>query len=172
MVDALLVSGGEGVGDLGAVLERLSEGNGASVEPLPQRLAFEQLGHDVRYRCLDVDVEDGRDVGMVERPRGPRFPAEKLQVLRRSRRAIKDLQRHVTLETRIAGAIHLAHASGADDAYDLVGAETVTRRQDDGARRSRSQPGHVGRAPQGGRAERKRFRARLNGRITPRSQPG
>ena len=50
-----------------------------------QRLALEQLLDDVRRALVDPDVVDGRDVGMVQDARGPRFllePAQPLRVLR------------------------------------------------------------------------------------------
>jgi len=57
----------ETVGDLDADLDRLARRGGAGGDPLPQRLAFEQLGHDIRRSAVLTDVVNGKNVRMRQR---------------------------------------------------------------------------------------------------------
>jgi hypothetical protein len=41
----------------------------------------------------------------------------------------QDFDRDVTVQLRIAGTVHLAHAAGADDTHDLVNGDLRARRQ-------------------------------------------
>ena len=71
-----------------------------------------------------ADVVERADVRMVERRDRPRLALEALAdcgfggELRR-----QHLDRDVAIEPRVAGAIHLAHAAGAEQRDDLVGPE-------------------------------------------------
>jgi hypothetical protein len=47
----------------------------------------------------------------------------------RRERVWKDLDRDVTIEPRVARAIHLAHATGAEHVGNFIGAETATAAQ-------------------------------------------
>ena len=132
MADALLVGGGERARDLDAVLERLAIGDGAPVHPLPQRLAFQQLGDDVGDLALGADVEDGQDVGVVQRAGGPGFEVQAADVLGRGQGRADDLDRDVAPQARVAGAVDLAHASGAEPPHDLVRSEAIAGREGDG----------------------------------------
>ena len=80
-----------------------------------QRLAFEQLLHDVRRAVVLTDVVDRRDVRVVEDAGGFRLlleAAQPVRVLREGRR--QHLDRDLASEPRILRPIHLAHAPGAD----------------------------------------------------------
>ena len=67
---------------------------------------------------------DGDDVGVGERGDGLRFATEALAPAFVGREFIgNDLQREKSIEPRISRLVHLAHASGADEAQDIVRAE-------------------------------------------------
>ena len=89
-----------------------------------QILAFDELHHE---RVL-FDTVDVRDVGMIERREDFRFALESREAF-----AIvgdiggQDLDRHFALQLRIARAIDLAHAAGAELADDFVHADPLTR---------------------------------------------
>jgi hypothetical protein len=72
MDDAALVRGGERVGHLDRVVERLSNADRAGRQTRPQRLALQQLHHDVGGRFVAADVVDAHDARM--RKGGERLP--------------------------------------------------------------------------------------------------
>ena len=85
------------------------------LEPRPQRLALQQLGDHVRAPVLAADVVDrpGCSDGSARRPRAP--PARSAAGARGRREVWRQhLERHVALEARVASAVDLAHAPGAD----------------------------------------------------------
>ena len=84
--DALVVRGGEPLGDLPRVVDRLARRQRAAVQTAAQRLALEQLGDDVRRAGVPADVVDGQDVRVIELPGGARLLLEALHpAARRSR---------------------------------------------------------------------------------------
>jgi len=125
MDDPLFVRPLERVGDLRAVPEHLVGRKRPLLDPIGERLAFDHL-HDEEMRALLVtDVEEGADVRMIERRDRLRLTLEssaELFVLRDARG--KDLDRDVAPEARVAAAIDLAHASGADGRNDFVWTES------------------------------------------------
>ena len=128
--DALLVGGGQALGDLGGVVDGLARGEAPSGELRAQRLALEQLLNDVGSAIVLADVVDDRDVGVVEHPRRPGFLLEALQPVRVSREGSrKDLDRDVAAEPRVSGPVYLAHSARTQRRQNLVGAEASTRRQ-------------------------------------------
>ena len=82
MDDPLLVRGGEPPRDLNRVVERLAHRNGAGGQARAQRLALEELGHDVRRAVLHAEVVHRRDPRMVEDAGGPRLGLEALEPVR------------------------------------------------------------------------------------------
>ena len=72
--DALVVGGGEAEQDLDAVVDGLPHRQGAGGEPIAERLALEQLRHDVGCTVRLSDVVDDDDVGMVQRGSRLRLP--------------------------------------------------------------------------------------------------
>ena len=65
--DALLVRGGERVGDLRPELHHLVERQRALLQAIRERLALEELHHQEVRVALVPDVEERADVGVVER---------------------------------------------------------------------------------------------------------
>ena len=113
----------ETVGDLHSVLDGLALRHGAGIEHVAQALAFEEFGDEKRRAIVLADIEDGKNVGMVERGHRARLllePAQAVGILRENFR--KNFQRDVAAKARIASAVHLAHAAGADRGLDFVGA--------------------------------------------------
>ena len=78
MDDALVMGGGEGIGDLLRDIENLSElqriGGEARLEASPVQQLHGDEGLPVAIALLDV--QDGADVGMVERGRESRLTLE------------------------------------------------------------------------------------------------
>ena len=76
-----------------------------------------------------------RDVRMIERGQRLRFAREAGEsIMIGGERVRQDLQGDVAIELRVASAIHLAHATGANGRDDLVRAESGSwgERQDPG----------------------------------------
>ena len=48
-------------------------------QPLAQGLAFEQFGNDIGRALLFANIEDGKNVGMIQRRGRPGFLRETLQ---------------------------------------------------------------------------------------------
>ena len=86
--------------------------------------AVEKLGDDERRAIVRAEIEDDQQIGMIERAGGARLLLEALQMIAilRQRRG-QHLDRHLPPDARVARAVDLAHATGAERAGDLVGAE-------------------------------------------------
>jgi hypothetical protein len=127
MDDASGVSGGQAACDLDAALDGLSQRQPAVAETVAQRLAVEQLGHDEGRAVVAANVECRENVRVIQRRRGSRFLLEALQAIGIGReRRREHLDGDVGSQPRIARAIHLAHAAGADGADDFVRTEPCT----------------------------------------------
>ena len=115
--DALVVRGFEAVGNLPGDLERLVERNRALLDPLRQRRTLDEL-HDQR---AVLDAVDRGDVRMVE-------GGEHLRLAREARHARgvlgevfgDQLDRDLSTELAVGGAIHLAHGAFAEFRGDAV----------------------------------------------------
>ena len=86
--------------------------------------AFEEFGDDVVGAVGLADVVDGDDVGMIEGGDGAGFlfeAAEAVGIVGEG--GGKDFQGDVAEEAGVAGAVDFAHAAGADEGDDFVGAE-------------------------------------------------
>ena len=100
----------------------LRTGSAPPADAFAQRLAFEQLRHDVRGALVVTRVVDREDVGMVEQARGARLLLEAAQPVGVGREGGgQDLDRHIARQARVAGAVDLAHSSRAQERGDLVG---------------------------------------------------
>ena len=125
VADSLFVRRREALGDLHGVFDRLADSESSAREPRAERLALEQLGHDVWRAVVRAEVVDGRDVRVVQRPGRLRLELEAAEAVRVLRvRGRKDLDRDVALKPLVARAINLSHSSRPEWREDLVGAET------------------------------------------------
>ena len=59
------------------------------------------------------------NVGMIQSRDRPGFLLETIGEI-----LVRDFDRYVAAETRVAGAINLAHSTGADQRKDFVGSQT------------------------------------------------
>ena len=116
--------------DLAGVVDGLAMRQRRCADARAQRLALEQLRDDVRRALVAADVVDGEDVGVIERAGGARLLLEAAQAVGvgRERRG-QHLDGDVAAEARVARAIDLAHAAGADRSDDLVRANPGSLRQ-------------------------------------------
>ena len=104
--------------------ERLGDGDRSLGDALLERGALDEL-HDDRARVAALfEAVDVRDERMIQRREHARFALEPRQPVRIVNDRIgQDLDRDVAVEARVARAIDLAHATGAESADDLVGTE-------------------------------------------------
>ena len=122
MHDALLVRRRQSPRHLQPVFNRLADRKRAIPQTLAQRLTFQQFGDHVGRALLVPDIEDRKNVGMIERSCGSRFLGEALHaVLIRRERCRQDFDGHGAIQPRIFGAIHFAHATRTDQRLDFVG---------------------------------------------------
>jgi len=130
MDDPLLVRPLERIGDLGRVAQHLLRRQRAALQALGQRLALEQLHHEVVDPVLGPHVVERANVGMVEAGDGAGLALEALP-----ERGVgsevggKDLDRDGALEPRVARAVDLAHPTRPQRREDLVGPEAGPRRE-------------------------------------------
>jgi hypothetical protein len=128
--DAFLVGCGQPLGHLHGELDRLACGKRAVLEPLAQRLPFEELHDGVRGGAVPPEVVDGKDVRMRElgdRARLALEACERLGVV--GQLGGEDLDRDVAIEFRVARLVDLAHAAGPERGEDFVRAEARAVRQ-------------------------------------------
>lgn len=77
-----------------------------------------------------LDAVDRRDVWMIERRKQLRLAFESGEAFWVPRHlGGKDLDRHITVEPRVARAVHLAHPARADGRGDFTGAEASSGRK-------------------------------------------
>jgi hypothetical protein len=101
-------------------------------QPIRQRLAVDQLHHeephcrlpwDCRRGCL-LEAMNRGDVRMIQRREQLRFAVESRRTLGIARETLgNDFQGYVATELRVAGAIDLAHAAGAERGVNFVRTE-------------------------------------------------
>ena len=81
MNDALVVRGGQSMGDLDAVVDGFANRERAALQRMTQRFADEQFGDEVRRAVEDSELVDGKDVGVVESRSGLGFLLEAAQTV-------------------------------------------------------------------------------------------
>jgi hypothetical protein len=121
------VRGGEAAADLGADLDGASPRQRSTPETLAQGLALEQLAHQIGVAVVLPHVMDGEHVGMVELARRARLLLEAPAQVGASREVTDALDRDAAAEPRVARAVDLAHAAGAQQSDDLVRPEAGPR---------------------------------------------
>ena len=122
--DAPPVGRTQGLGGLARKRHRLPWRQRAVGQPLPQRRPLEQLHGGVHAPVRGAEIVDRQDVRVGESSHRLRLALKALQ----HRRVFPDLggqhlHRDVAVELRIAGAVHLAHPTRADQLADLVSAQ-------------------------------------------------
>ena len=149
-----------------AIVERLARRQRARCQRVAQRLAVEQLRHDVRRAVVHADVVHREDVRMVQRRGGSRFLLEALQPVGiGARRSRENLDRDVAPEARVARAIDLAHPARAEQRIDFVGTEMDTgceRHVEKGLRRCYANPARRLKPPRYGDGDAPMGTRRLN----------
>ena len=121
MDDALLVGRRQPPRDLGAHLDGLSHRERSAPQPLAQRLSLEQLHDGVGAPYVGAEVVYRKDVRMGEGRHRLGLALEAGQgVGALVQVGGQHLDRHVAVELRVASAVDLAHASGAEGRDDLV----------------------------------------------------
>ena len=130
MNDAVLVRGIERVGNLPRDRERFSERDRSVCQAVRQRRSLDQLEDERADRIRLLQAVDVADVRMGERGEHLCLALEAGKSFGIAGEGIRqNLQRHVTLEPRIAGAVDLAHAARAEQGGHLVDADTRPGRQ-------------------------------------------
>ena len=115
MDDALLVGLFETAGDLARDVARFLDRQGAPFNDRREVLALAQLHHQADLPFGALDAVDGGDVRVLQRGQGLGLALEAGEAFGVfCKRGGEDLQRHVPSELRVGGAVHGAHATGAD----------------------------------------------------------
>ncbi len=150
MDDPPLVRFMEGIGDLHRRARRSAAARGEPAVRRRERLAFHVLHHQVVDVVLVPDVEERADVGMADsrdRLRLPGEPYPKGRVAGKMRG--QDLYRDDAIQAGVAGAVHLAHAPGADRREDFVRTEPGSGVDRHAAGARAIMPQNAGRRPRG-----------------------
>ena len=118
MDDALTVRRVQRLADLDPVGDRLFDRDRPG-----NRLALDELHHQVAAAFVLTDIEERADVGMVQGRDGVRLAFEPL-----GERTLQRLDRDVPIETDIVSAIDIAHSARSGLFLDLVWTESGTAR--------------------------------------------
>ena len=165
MDDALLVRRFERFCDLLRDGQRFVQWNRSARYPLGEVFALDEL-HDQRTDAVRLfEAMDVSDVGMVQRRECLGFAREPRQPVEIARESFRQrLQRHITIQFRVAGAIHLPHAAFANLSGDLEDAEAHTGRK--GHRVALDYTGKSSGAPVPGRTKHEEHEVRKGRRLS------
>jgi len=118
---AFFVSGGQAVSDLQCVVECFASWDWSVAQTIAQGLAFEKLGDNVGRSFVSPDIENRENIRVVQGGGGQCLLLEAAEAVWIERnRGRQHLDGDFALEPGIAGAIHLAHASGPERADDFI----------------------------------------------------
>jgi hypothetical protein len=121
MDDAGFVSGFERVRDLPRDRQRFVKWNGSAGNPIRQSRPLHQFHDESARAARFLDSMDRRDVRMIQRSQQLRFARESGKTVRiRHHRRRQDLERDVTLQSRVMRAIDLAHSPLSNEGIDDV----------------------------------------------------
>ena len=121
MDDPLLVGFLQGLRDLLRDVQGFVHRDGAARDPLGEGQPLDQLEDEKDRAAFFFEVVDGGDAGMVEGSEEVGLAAKAAQalgVVGELRR--QDLDRDLSAEARIEGAVHLTHAARPERAPHLV----------------------------------------------------
>ena len=127
MNDALLVRRIECLGDLTRNRQGLGNRQGAACAMRSASVGpFDKLQHQRTQQAVRLRTRrSGADVWVIET--SPACCASRSKRALRSGSAVngcrQDLDRDIAIEPRVAGAVHLAHAAGAEQRHNLVYAD-------------------------------------------------
>ena len=109
------------------VMSRISRSvSGAAGDALAQRLAVDEFRDQESRAVVIADLVNREDVRVVERRRRPRLVQKTAQSLRIAAQLRPQyLERDRSPERRIDGLVDLAHPAGAEEAEDLVTADSA-----------------------------------------------
>ena len=128
MNDSFFVCCSQPMCDLQGIVQSLAHRDRPAPQPLPQRLSLQQLGHYIRRAFTCSNVEDRQNIGMIQRSGCQGLLLKTAQPVGVQRKRLRQhLDRNFTLETGVAGAIHLAHASRAQRRDNFIGTESRAR---------------------------------------------
>ena len=128
--DAGMMGSVETVGDLGAVLERLTERYGPLGKPVGECFAVEKLHDQVVDAIVTTDIMHCADVRVIESRDRTRFVLEPFTPSWIAAGITgDDLDRDGAIEARVGGAVDLPHAARVQGRRDLIRAEPRPRRK-------------------------------------------
>jgi hypothetical protein len=128
--DALVVRRCQSSRHLLCELGRLSRRQRTGIQPSTQGFAFQKLRDQIRRTFVLAKIMNRQNVGMIQRRYRPRLLLEPPQPFGvAGKRPRQNFDGHVAIQPRIAGAIHLTHASDAEQGLDLVRTELRSRRK-------------------------------------------
>ena len=128
--DVLLVERVERLRDLCGDDQRLIEGNRATFETLGKRLALEKLHDEKGHAVVLSNVVKRADVRVTDSREGLRLTLEAFEL--RGACTVwrqQDLDGDGAIQPRVARAVHLAHAAGAQRRHDFIWADLRASRQ-------------------------------------------
>ena len=111
------MGGDERIDELDHERARPSDSDRTAIEHAAQRLATDQLHRHVVQAIDLADIVDADDRAVIDRRRGARLDRVALGW------RVQDLDRERALETRVPGAVHRTHPSGADLCVDAIRTE-------------------------------------------------
>jgi hypothetical protein len=130
MDDALVVRRLEGEGDLVHDRERIVQRDGTVPDAIGERRTLDQFKDERVHGPAVLEAVDLSNVGMIERREHARLSLKPRQPVGiGGKRVREDLQRDIAAELGVASPVHLAHATGANDATHLIRTETCAGRQ-------------------------------------------
>ena len=97
-------------------------GNRSAFDPLIERLAAQQFHHQVADAVLLPYIVKRANMRMVQARNRPSLALEALpQIVAAADLRGENLDGHLALQSRVAGAVHLSHPTGAQGRNNLVG---------------------------------------------------
>ena len=111
----------DGLGDLFEEADRFIDRNWMTCDPFGERLAFDELHHQVVDTIGHLEPVQGSDAGMVQRGEEPGFTLETRDPFRvPCERFEKDFDGDFPAELGVARAIDVAHPARAQGREDFV----------------------------------------------------